>query len=916
MENEEYTEEKSINKSDSESLFFGSNDSLIVSFVIPIIIMIIIFAQRGIFPFGENSFLRTDMYHQYAPFFSEFKHKLSEGGSLFYSWDIGMGVNFSAIYAYYLASPLNWLIILCPKTYIIEFMTYMIVLKIGLAGLSFAYFLKKHSVNSELGISFFAICYALSGYMAAYSWNIMWLDCIILLPIICLGLERLVQGGKGLLYAVALGLSIASNYYISIMICIFMVIYFAMQLIMRGKTKLISFLKSIGCFALYSLLAGGIAAAVLLPEIYALSSTASSDISFPKNWSSYFSIIAMLARHMAGVDVEIGLDHWPNIYCGTAVFILILLYLVNKKIALKEKIVYMSVLLFFYASFSINVFNYIWHGLHYPNSLPCRQSFIYVLLILYMCFRVYDNLDGNTKKQLGIAYLLSSGFVLLCQEFITDDAFHFAVYYGALVLLALYAGVIYLKLSKKCSTNIALLLFLTLVSVENAINTTATSITTIDRANYIADNADVKRLVSEAEDGTFFRYDKVSRKTKDDGAWMNFRSISLFSSTANADVSDFFKKIGCESSTNAYSITGATPLIDSLFSVKYGIYSNESANTNEELMLQSGSTYLYKYPYTLPLGYMVDGDLESNWMLDFDSPADVQNDLCELLGASDVLVRENGTTEGSRFSFTASRSSTYYVQIDNSSVDKVNASIGDADKNVTFDNLKRGYLIELGYLKQGESVSLLSDDDTLILDATAYSFDYSALEEVYNKLSESTLDINSFSDTHIEGTVYVKKQGALFLSVSYDKGWKICVDGQERAARKYFDTFMAIDLSEGSHEITLDYTPQGLKIGILISIASVAFLIILTIAIHMYRIKHPDDEYGNNEECDTEYDTKQTEEGIAEFGKEVQEEIDLPSENELNEENNLKSGSTDDKITTDNLEDISIEENTSQGENI
>ena len=105
-------------------------------------IMIIIFIQRGIFPFGEESFLRTDMYHQYAPFFSEFQYKLSQGGSLFYSWDIGMGVNFSALYAYYLASPFNWLLIFCPKSLVIEFMTYGIVLKIGLAGLAFAWYLR------------------------------------------------------------------------------------------------------------------------------------------------------------------------------------------------------------------------------------------------------------------------------------------------------------------------------------------------------------------------------------------------------------------------------------------------------------------------------------------------------------------------------------------------------------------------------------------------------------------------------------------------------------------------------------------------------------------------------------------------------------------------------------------------------
>ena len=132
-------------------------DGLLAAFFVPIVIMIIIFIQRGIFPFGEESFLRTDMYHQYAPFFSEFQYKLRHGGSLLYSWDVGMGVNFAALYAYYLASPFNWLLILCPKAYIIEFMSYMIVLKIGLSGLSFAWYLKKHCRSNSVGVGFFGI---------------------------------------------------------------------------------------------------------------------------------------------------------------------------------------------------------------------------------------------------------------------------------------------------------------------------------------------------------------------------------------------------------------------------------------------------------------------------------------------------------------------------------------------------------------------------------------------------------------------------------------------------------------------------------------------------------------------------------------------------------------------------------------
>ena len=354
--------------------FLRPSDGLIAAFFVPVAVLIILFAQRGIFPFGEECFLRTDMYHQYAPFFSEFQYKLKQGGSLLYSWDIGMGVNFSALYAYYLASPVNWLIILCPKKFIIEFMTILIMVKTGLCGVTFTWYLDHHFEKKHFVAGVFGIFYALSGYMAAYSWNIMWLDCILLFPLIVYGLERLVREQKGMLYCVTLGLSILSNYYISIMTCLFLVLYFIALLILEEPGPVRKYVESCARFGIYSLLSGGLAAGVLLPEICALQSTASGNFDFPKAWTSYFPIFDMIARHIGNVETEIGLDHWPNIYCGVAVFLFFLLYLACKKISVKEKAVYCGLLLLFFASFSMNVLNFIWHGFHYPNSLPSEAQ--------------------------------------------------------------------------------------------------------------------------------------------------------------------------------------------------------------------------------------------------------------------------------------------------------------------------------------------------------------------------------------------------------------------------------------------------------------------------------------------------------------------------------------------------------------
>ena len=95
-------------------------------------------------------------------------------------------------------------------------------------------------------------------------------------------------------------------------------------------------------FALFSLLAGALAAVVLLPEVMALQQTAAAESTFPKTFQSYFPVIDMLARHMCGVESETGLDHWPNIYCGTAAYLFFVLYLLDRRIPRKEKLVYVA----------------------------------------------------------------------------------------------------------------------------------------------------------------------------------------------------------------------------------------------------------------------------------------------------------------------------------------------------------------------------------------------------------------------------------------------------------------------------------------------------------------------------------------------------------------------------------------------
>ena len=155
----------------------------VLAFFVPAFIMLVLFIIRGIYPFGDRSFLFSDMYHQYVPFLEEFVRKVRDGEPLYYSWRIGMGSNYLSLYGYYSASPFNWLMLLLPEKYLIEFMSYMVVFKIGLCGFTFSWLLTEKFHTNDLSVLFFSTFYAMSGFVAAYNWNVMWMDTLSLIHI-------------------------------------------------------------------------------------------------------------------------------------------------------------------------------------------------------------------------------------------------------------------------------------------------------------------------------------------------------------------------------------------------------------------------------------------------------------------------------------------------------------------------------------------------------------------------------------------------------------------------------------------------------------------------------------------------------------------------------------------------------------
>ena len=162
------------------------NWSWLLAAAITMVVFVVTMIVAGITPFGDNSLVNYDGFHQYMAFFSEFKYKITHFDSLLYSWDIGMGANFISIMTYYLSSPFNFLILLGDKYDLCTTMTIIEVIKIILAAASMGYYLshKNEESSNNLFVVAASVAYALSGYVCGYYWNIMWLDSIMIFPLI------------------------------------------------------------------------------------------------------------------------------------------------------------------------------------------------------------------------------------------------------------------------------------------------------------------------------------------------------------------------------------------------------------------------------------------------------------------------------------------------------------------------------------------------------------------------------------------------------------------------------------------------------------------------------------------------------------------------------------------------------------
>ena len=814
--------------------------AILAAFLAPILILVLIYIMREIYPFGDQMYLRSDMYHQYAPFLKLFQSTLKNGGSLLYSWDIGLGSNYVSTYAYYLASPVNWLVGLLPSDHIPEIMNGFLILKSGLMSAALTYYLEKRFRKDGLLCAAFGIFYALSGYMAAYNWNVMWLDCLILLPLMMLGLERLVKQRKFLLYTICFGLSVLSNYYIAIMLCIFSVLYFIYLMAAEARHKdAIDVLAKIARYLLFSLIGGLIGAVVYVPALLTLFHTASAGSSFPDSMRAYFNLLELFAHGTMNAEITMMDGYVPNIYCGVAAFALIPLFWLNRGIPVRVragKTALMAVMLF---SFSFNVPSFIWHGFHFPNSLPARQSFLYIFLVLVMGFEVLMRIRKNSMREIILCFAISIGAVFALQALYDNDAHPLsAAYMGAGFLLAYGIVVLFYRqtwLSKGARRKVVRAVCVGLLFVgfccEAMINLEATGYGTTSRPDYTDDNETIAELLDGIPNTDFYRVEKYRRRTKNDGAWSGYRSASVFSSAATEALSDFYDSFGMQHGTNAFSHYGSTPFSSALLSVRYQLSDQREDDPFAYLIREENDMYLYQSKYCLPAAFLTSLTLKAEVNPDNQNPFAVQNDFLDAACKAAPIFQTDGKQTGETISYTAKQSGDLFFYIDRE-VESLSITFRDRngeEDTKSFSSIECDMIVYAGKVEQGEMLTLAAsgeEEDSSFGAVPAY-LDEKALETAIQTLSSGGISEVTFTDTTLKGTVHADKESMLFTSIPYDAGWQVTVDGVPAETDDFYGAFLMVPVSEGTHEIRFSYHVPGLFVGAALSACAVLALVLL-----------------------------------------------------------------------------------------
>lgn len=841
--------------------FIAKNKAYILSFIIPAALLFVSYLLFGVYPAGQRSVLALDLNAQYVYYYDYMYDVFAGRESLFYCWSRTFSGEFFGTFAYYLASPFNFIVWLFPREALTEGLLTMLLAKAAAGGLCCAFLLKKQRGFSDFTVILFSVMYALSGYFAAHSINPMWLDGMIALPLVIMGVERVCNKKGFLLYTLSMLYVLVSNYYIGYMTGIFSAFYFVYY-IASGRTSEPSG-KAVGraviVYGASSVSAILMSGFIVVPAYKSLQmgklEFGTKDFTLTEN----FNITDALLKLFPGTFDTIRPEGLPMLYCGTLALVFAVIYFITKKIPLRQRVAGGALLGVILLSMYIKPVDMLWHGGAVPVWMPYRYSFLAVFLIMMFAAEAFEGIAHVKHKTLGAVFAGLLGLLLISDHYAGSEHFNTTlIIVIPLVVLSLMTGAVLLYKAFRGHSSMKITL-LVLLCAELLMNNTVTfirmnkDVVYSDRQTYLGNIPETRREVNEikALDDGFYRMEKTYHRCVNDPMAAGMYGLSHSSSVFNAKAISLAKTLGFGAREHYSRYDGATLLSDDIFGVKYILSKSELLSQYENTLdiRNYGDIKAYVNEDALGLAYLADEDIIGAKIED-KSPFAAQERLAARLSgeqnqifvtvddyATDLSNLNAGSTTDNHLSYkkrlqndgafvrylvTAPQSGKFYVYFPTLYERECGLYVNENYIKNYFENENHS-IAYLGEFERGETfeVKLELFKNEVFFEHPIFCYlDETALESFSEKMrsmNENTT-VTRTGKAALSITINTDESRALFTTIPFEEGWTATIDGNPAQILNSANrTFMCLHVPSGSHTIELKFKPAGMKTGLILT---------------------------------------------------------------------------------------------------
>ena len=826
--------------------------------VLTILISMLTMLLFKIVPFGENTVLKNDLFTQYVNFFCYFKDCLEQGKSILFSWNLGLGNNFFTTFAYYLASPFNLLVLFFSKENMYLCIQCILLLKAIAIASSMTFYLSKilHCTKKESIL--FALSYTFCAFAVSIYFHVMWLDAMYMLPLVLVMVDRYISTNKIGGYIGVLAITLLIHYYTGFMVAFFSGLYYLAKWILAHSVKEEKKeygkkgAKQLAKFLLGIVLAFGISAVVLLPCLIQSKDGISIGNSTPllqidaSKLSLFTNIFFNTYSHGAS-------DRIGHLFCGTLTIVLLPIYYANKRISKKEKVVYTILLLFLLLPVVSPLLDRIWYAMSIPNGFVYRYSFITSFVMVSMAARVYQERAGIKKVHVLISTLFLLGIILL--EFLLANYSDFLVAYIGIkdweiivsaISVLLFGVLLLLAITCNKKQNIIYVLLLLCTLLDSMIGIYGTK--DFLGGNYTTEeyhehDQTVAEILPSLENRQIDRIAFLGdTRTNNLSMRYGYSNIGFFTSSRNKDTIQHMCELGYNIHRNIQlwiSSNSGTYFNYSLARVCHYLTKEKQEKYGFTLVDTIENTYyLYENNNLLPFGTY----LRNNVTVGNKNAFELQNELLSNMGPEKEyfinIDKENElvTTESSQkrkgeleersYTVTAKKETTLYLCGD--AIWQLYKEGVPWFKNYHRIDSEENGIQQIVHLEPGETYSFSIEVTPNSKEVYLYASDDAKITQTIRKANETKVfSLQEIEVREITGTISSKEAGYLFLPISYDKGWKANIDGNRQEIEAVAGAFLGVPIPEGTHNITLTYTPEGFTMGIVISVVSLLFTVII-----------------------------------------------------------------------------------------